>query len=83
MIFRFEGFRYALFFGKLFYQPRKHCFCPLIEFCKVISDLSLINFYSLNLKNNRSCTVITASNHSPTFIIYKYHLNVFIFEYSD
>ena len=26
LIFRFEGFRYALFFGKLFYQPRKHCY---------------------------------------------------------
>ena len=26
LIFRFECFRY-FFFGKLFYQPRKHCFC--------------------------------------------------------
>ena len=40
LIFRFEGFRYALFFGKLFYQPRKHCFCRLVEVCKVIVQLA-------------------------------------------
>ena len=40
LIFRFEGFRYALFFGKLFYQPRKHCFRLLIEVCKVIVQLA-------------------------------------------
>ena len=32
LIFRFEGFRYALFFGKLFYQPRKQCFRLLMGF---------------------------------------------------
>ncbi len=42
-----------------------------------------LDFYSLNLKNNRSCTIITASNHGPTFIIYKCHPNVLIFDYSD
>ena len=32
LIFHFEGFRYALFFGKLFYQPRKQCFRLLMGF---------------------------------------------------
>ena len=40
MIFRFEGFRNALFFGKLLYQPRKQCFCLLVEVCKVIVQLA-------------------------------------------
>ena len=35
LVFRFEGFRYALLFGKLLYQPRKHCFCLLMGFCTV------------------------------------------------
>ena len=35
LIFRFEGFRNALFFGKLLYQPRKQCFCLLMDFCIV------------------------------------------------
>lgn len=34
-IFRFEGFRNAIFFGKLLYQPRKQCFCLLMDFCTV------------------------------------------------
>lgn len=32
LIFHFEGFRYALFFGKLFYQPWKQCFRLLMGF---------------------------------------------------
>ena len=40
LIFRFEGFRNALFFGKPLYQPRKQCFCLLIEVCKVIVQLA-------------------------------------------
>ncbi len=40
LVFRFEGFRYALLFGKLLYQPRKHCFCLLVEVCKVIVQLA-------------------------------------------
>lgn len=41
LVFRFEGFRYALFFGKLFYQPRKQCFCLLMDFCTVGVSKSL------------------------------------------
>ena len=41
LIFRFKGFRYALFFGKLLYQPRKHCFCLLMGFCTVSIAKSL------------------------------------------
>ena len=35
LVFRFEGFRYALLFGKLLYQPRKQCFCLLVKVCKI------------------------------------------------
>ena len=41
LVFRFEGFRYALLFGKLLYQPRKHCFCLLMGFCTVSIAKSL------------------------------------------
>ena len=56
LIFRFEGFRYALFFGKLFYQPRKYCFSGflhglltviievLFQLCKAL-DISLRDFF--------------------------------------
>ena len=40
LIFRFECFRYTLFFGKLFYQPGKHCFCLLVEVSEVIVQLA-------------------------------------------
>ena len=41
LVFRFEHFRYALLFGKLLYQPRKHCFCLLMGFCTVSIAKSL------------------------------------------
>ena len=41
LVFRFKGFRYALLFGKLLYQPRKHCFCLLMGFCTVSIAKSL------------------------------------------
>ena len=56
LIFRFEGFRYALFFGKLFYQPRKYCFSGflhglltviievLFQLCKAL-NISLRDFF--------------------------------------
>ena len=40
LIFRFETFHNALFFGKLLYQPRKQCFCLLVKVCKVIVQLA-------------------------------------------
>ena len=54
-------------------EKSPYCFFVCTTFDSFLNDLSLINFYSLNLKNNRSCTIITASNHGPTFIIYKCH----------
>jgi len=56
LIFRFEGFRYALFFGKLLYQPRKYCFSGILhglltviievlfQLCKAL-DISLRDFF--------------------------------------
>lgn len=41
LVFRFEHFRYALLFGKLLYQPIKHCFCLLMGFCTVSIAKSL------------------------------------------
>ena len=41
LVFRFKGFRYALLFEKLLYQPRKHCFCLLMGFCTVSIAKSL------------------------------------------
>ena len=35
LVFRFECFRYIFFFGKLFYQPRKHFLCLPINVSKV------------------------------------------------
>mgnify|MGYP006877265783 CR=1 FL=1 len=49
LIFRFEGFRNALFFGKLLYQPRKHCFCLLVEVCKVSLSSSALSNGSSNI----------------------------------
>ena len=49
LIFRFEGFRNALFFGKLLYQPRKRCFCLLVEVCKVSLSSSALSNGSSNI----------------------------------
>ena len=40
LVFRFKRFRYALLFGKLFYQPREHILCLLVNIGKVIVQLT-------------------------------------------
>ena len=40
LIFRFEGFRYALFFEKLLYQPREHFLCMLVYVGNVTVQLA-------------------------------------------
>ena len=40
LVFRFKRFRYALLFGKLFYQPRKQFLCLLVYVGKVIVQLA-------------------------------------------
>jgi len=40
IFFRFERFRHALLFGKLFYQPREQFLCLLVKVCKVIVQLA-------------------------------------------
>mgnify|MGYP005782432725 CR=1 FL=1 len=39
-MFCFEGFRYALFFGKLLYQPREHFFCLPVNVSKVTVQIA-------------------------------------------
>ena len=63
LIIRFEGFRYALFFGKLFYQPRKHCFCLLVEVSEVIVQLA--GSQQLGIQTNLVLANISQVSLSP------------------
>ena len=40
LVFRFDRFRYALFFGKLLYQPREHFLCLPVNVGKITVQLA-------------------------------------------